>query len=98
MSTKTFIAAIGFAAALFLIPTAQAQSVKGKLATAKNLKCMFPLMAVGNWTGDKPKAEVKASNLVLQFVDVNTDEGSARMESSVGGTYEIIVRYAGGYL
>ncbi len=40
----------------------------------------------------------KPAKLVLQFQDINTNEGTARLDGSVGGTYDIIVRYAGGYL
>jgi hypothetical protein len=82
-----------------LIPLALSaqDAVKGKLATVKSLKCTFPLMAVGTWSGDQPKGEVKPAKLVLQFVDINADEGSARLEASVGA-YDITVRYAGGYL
>ena len=76
-----------------------AQDVKGKLATAKSLKCTFSLVAAGNWSKEsETKADVKPSKLVLQFQEINTDEGTARLEGSVGGTYDIIVRYAGGYL
>ena len=35
---------------------------------------------------------------MLQFEDVNADQGTARMEGALGGTYDITVRYAGGYL
>jgi hypothetical protein len=88
------------AVVLVLIPfclSAQDAS-KGKLATAKSLKCTFSTMAVGNWAGDQAKGEMKPAKLVLQFQDINTDEGTARLEGSVGGTYDIVVRYAGGYL
>ena len=86
------------ACAFFLAASIHAQDVKGKLATAKKLKCTFPLIASGTWAGDQPKADVKPAKLVLQFQDINTDEGTARLEGSIGGTYDIIVRYAGGYL
>ena len=47
--------------------------------------------------GDKPDAKVKPATLVLEFVAVNADEGSAELKSGVG-VYDIIVRYAQGYL
>jgi len=76
-----------------------AQDVKGRLATAKSLKCTFSLVAAGAWSKEsETKADVKPAKLVLQFQEINTDEGTARLEGSVGGTYDIIVRYAGGYL
>jgi hypothetical protein len=76
-----------------------AQDVKGKLGGAKSLKCTFSLVAAGGWSKEaETKADVKPAKLVLQFQEINTDEGTARLEGSVGGTYDIIVRYAGGYL
>ncbi len=86
--------------ALLLFPcVAGAQDpLRGKLAAAKTVKCVFPLVAVGTWAGGKqPEATVKPANLVLQFIEINTDEGTARLEASVGA-YDIVVRYAGGYL
>ena len=72
-------------------------AVKGKLATVKSIKCTFPLVAVGRWGGEQPEAKVNPAKLVLQFVEINADEGTARLEASVGA-YDIIVRYSGGYL
>jgi hypothetical protein len=99
MPIKPTAATLTIAAALLLTPafsTAQ-DAVKGKLANARTVKCSFSLIAAGTWTGAQPKAEVKPSKLVLQFDEVNADEGTARMESSYG-KYDIIVRYAEGYL
>jgi hypothetical protein len=99
MSMTKIPAALTIAAMLLLSPlVSSAQDpLKGKLGTAKSLKCTFPIVAVGKWTAGKPEASVKPASLVLQFVDINTDEGSAKMEASVGA-YDITVRYAGGYL
>ena len=94
------LAVLGIAGALVLFPSpliAQ-DAVKGKLATAKSIKCTFPLVVVGTWGGEQPKADVKPAKLVLQFEAINVDEGTARLEAGLGGTYDIIVRYAGGYL
>jgi hypothetical protein len=99
MSIKRIFTILALAATLFLVPSAlKAQDPKGRLATAKTIKCTFSLMTLGTWAGAQPKAEVKPSKLVLQFEEVNADEGTARLESGVGGTYDIVVRYAGGYL
>ena len=99
MSMIRIPAALTIAAMLFLLPlSSSAQDpLKGKLGTAKSLKCTFPLGAIGTWAAGKPEANVKPASLVLQFIDINTDEGSAKMEASVGA-YDITVRYAGGYL
>jgi len=70
---------------------------KGPLASAKSIKCTFPLMAVGNWGREKPEAKVQPATLVLQFDSVNAEEGTAELQSGFG-KYDIVVRYAGGYL
>ena len=98
MSVNRILASLALAATLFAVPARSQDAAKGKLATAKTIKCTFPLIVVGTWNGDQAKAEIKPSRLVLQFEDVNTDEGTARMEGALGGTYDITVRYAGGYL
>ena len=96
---RTF-AVLAIAGALVLFATALSaqDAAKGKLATAKTIKCTFPLVVVGTWSGAQPKAEVKPAKLTLQFEAINVDEGTARLEAGLGGTYDIIVRYAGGYL
>ncbi len=98
MSVNRPLAGLAIAVTLFVVPSQAQDSAKGKLASAKSIKCTFPLIVVGTWNGDQAKAEVKTAKLVLQFEDINTDEGTARMEGSLGGTYDITVRYAGGYL
>jgi len=78
-------------------PLSAQNSAKGVLATAKSIKCTFPLMAVGTWGREQPEAKVKPADLVLQFEAVNADEGTAELKSGFG-KYDIVVRYAGGYL
>jgi len=75
--------------------TAAAQD--SKLAMAKTLQCTFPLIATGTWKNGKAEAAVKPATLTMKFVSINTDEGSAQLEGG-SGTYDIIVRYASGYL
>jgi hypothetical protein len=67
------------------------------LATAKSIKCTFPLIASSSLRDEPAKAEVKPANLVLEFEDVNADEGSARLKAGFG-QYDIVVRYTQGYL
>jgi hypothetical protein len=67
------------------------------LAAATNVKCTFSLMAASTIKDDPPKAEIKPTNLTLEFEAVNADEGTARLKSTVGD-FDIIVRYAQGYL
>jgi hypothetical protein len=79
------------------VSAAAQDPIKGRLATVKSLKCTFPLMAVGTWNAKEPEAKVKPSTLVLQFQEINADEGTARLGANVG-VYDIVVRYANGYL
>ena len=68
-----------------------------KLASVKTLQCTFPLIATGTWKNGKAEAVVKPATLTMKFVSINTDEGSAQLDGG-SGTYDIIVRYASGYL
>jgi hypothetical protein len=99
MPINRIIAVFATAGALLLGPwSLNAQnSAKGILAMAKSIKCTFPLMAVGTWGREQPEAKVKPADLVLQFDAVNADEGTAELKSGFG-KYDIVVRYAGGYL
>lgn len=55
-------------------------------------------MVLGTLPDDgPPTVQTKDASLTLEFLDVNADEGSARLASGYG-TYDIIVRYAEGYL
>src|SRR3974377_1370936 len=94
MSIRTSLAAV-----FLLIPClANAQDAfKWPLANAKSIKCLFALMAVGTWGREKPEAKVQPASLVLQFDSVNAEEGTAELQSGFG-KYDIVVRYAGGYL
>lgn len=88
---------IGVSLILLLAPPLPAQSSDSPLATATHLRCTFSLMASSRLQGDDPVAEIRDASLELEFEDVNADEGTARLASDFG-TYDIIVRYAGGYL
>jgi len=67
------------------------------LATAKSIKCTFPVIASSTLRDEPPKAEVKPATLVLEFEEINPDEGSARLKAGFGN-YDIVVRYTQGYL
>jgi hypothetical protein len=74
-----------------------AQDLKGSLGKATSIKCTFSLMSVGAWGKERPEAKIQPANLVLQFEAINTDEGTAELKAGFG-KYDIVVRYAGGYL
>jgi hypothetical protein len=99
MPINRIFAALAITIALFgtARPLSAQNALKGKLASVKSLKCTFTVVSIGTWGGDQPKADIKPSKLVLQFEDINTDEGTARLDSNYGA-YDIVVRYADGYL
>lgn len=71
------------------------------LATVKNVKCTFPILATGTWRNGKPEATVKPAGLSLEFDAVNLDEGTAVLLVNVGGTAaksDILVRLSKGTL
>jgi hypothetical protein len=80
-----------------LLLTPDLLSAQAKLSSAKVIKCTFPLMAIGTWGPDQPKAEVKSFTRTMQFEGINADEGTAELKGDIG-KYDIIVRYAEGYL
>jgi hypothetical protein len=73
-------------------------TVEGSLETVTSLDCSFSLMTISTWTEGQPTAELDMVNLVMQFVSINADEGTAEMTGSTGGIFDIIVRYATPYL
>ena len=93
---RKILVAVTIAVALLPAPSLFAQD-KAPLGKAASIKCTFPLMAAGTWGREKPEANVKPSSLTLQFDAINADEGTAELKSGFG-KYDIVVRYAGGYL
>jgi hypothetical protein len=67
------------------------------MAAVKSVTCEFAVIATGTWKDGQATGEVKPGKLVVQFTDVNTDDGTARMVSGFG-TYDIIVRMSEGAL
>jgi len=95
---RILVALVIFAGLVSLPHLLHAQDpLRGKLAAVKSIKCTFTLMSNGTWTGAQPKAESKTAKLVLEFEAVNADEGTTQLKSGFG-QYDIIVRYADGYL
>ena len=92
MLTKTLLAITAF---LFFLPGHL--SAQSALAKATRVRCSFNLMTVGSWIKDQTDAKVKPANLALEFETINADEGTAQLKAGVG-KYDIIVRYADGYL
>ena len=80
-----------------LVAASSSLNAQGSLAKATTIKCTFSLMTLSNLREEPPKAEIKPFNLVLQFEEINADEGTAQLKSGIGA-YDIVVRYAQGYL
>ena len=99
MSINRNLNVVMIVTALLLVawPSGVQAAAQEKLATAKSLRCTFPLNATGTWKDGKPEAAVKPATLVLQFDTINTDEGTARLTGEFGA-YDIIVRLSAGYL
>jgi hypothetical protein len=92
MMGKTLLAITAF---LFLLPCSV--SAQTSLAKATRVRCSFNLVTVGSWVKDQTDAKTKPANLTLEFETINADEGTAQLKAGVG-KYDIIVRYAEGYL
>jgi hypothetical protein len=95
MSMNRILAVLAILGVVVLAP--RSLEAQDALAKAKAIKCTFSVMTVATWGKDKPDVQVKPSNLMLEFVSVNADEGSAELKSNYG-KYDIIVRYSKGYL
>lgn len=94
------IVAIALPIAVVLLWTpgvALGQDLDGTLETATNIECAFSLMSLGAWGDAAAEAELQEADLVLEFQNVNADEASAELASGFG-IYDIVVRYAPGYL
>jgi hypothetical protein len=93
------VSVAGAAVVLLLAwPSGVSGLAQGGTATAKSLRCTFPLSATGTWKKEgPPDATVKPATLVLLFETIDTDEGTARLRSGSVGS-DIVVRLSGGYL
>jgi hypothetical protein len=96
MSRKPFLILL---AAMVLFPEVLSAQGNATLANATQIRCTFPLMTVSTWGRDGVEAKTKPPSpvLVQEFEAINTDEGTAQLKAAVG-KYDIIVRYAQGYL
>jgi hypothetical protein len=95
MSRKLFLMLLG---AMLLFPGLLSAQGAVALAKATNIRCTFSLVTVGTWGREQVEAKTKPVSLPPQeFEAINTDEGTAQLKANVG-KYDIIVRYAEGYL
>ena len=82
---------------VFSVSPAAAQSLADKLEAVKSISCTFTAQAVGNWSGGTVKADVRTPKLTVQFVAIDTADGSANAKGEFGSS-PILVRYASGTL
>ena len=94
MSKTKILSVFSAVCVLLLLPRpSNAQA----LAKVTSVRCKFSVMAISSLRNEPPTAEIKPSDLELQFDAINADEGTAQLKSNIGA-YDIIVRYAPGYL
>ena len=72
-------------------------SAKITTADVKSVKCTFDLVATGTWAQEKTQAQVKEGKLVLEFTDIDTQEGTANAKGGLGPPH-VVVRLSGGNL
>ncbi|NOT44559.1 MAG: hypothetical protein HOP14_08155 [Acidobacteria bacterium] len=72
--------------------------IRELMVNTTSAHCEFSLMAVGTWsrTGE-PTAEVKPATLTADFLEVDTSDGTASIETDFGVQF-IIARQSQGYL
>jgi hypothetical protein len=93
MSFRYVLSVAIAAAALLFAFSPRSVRAQGKTASAKALRCTFPLNATGTWNKEgSPTAVVKPSTLVLRFAEINADEGTAELRNgSVGSGVTVIL-------
>jgi hypothetical protein len=77
---------------------AQAPTPRARLAAVKTLTCTFPIVATGTWKDGAAEADTGKAALKVAFSNINTDEGTADLEGSFGGSFFIAVRHSTDYL
>jgi hypothetical protein len=82
---------------VFTASPVAAQTLAQKLEAVKAVSCAFTAQAVGNWTGGAAKVDVRTPKLAVQFVEIDTADGSAKAKGEFGAS-PILVRYAAGTL
>ncbi len=101
MLINRILTLLTIAGALLLVPSSlSAQSLRGILMNATSIDCTFSVMSLARWNDEgQPEAEITEVDSELRFDAVNADEGTAELAVGLSaGVYDIIVRYAEGYL
>ena len=92
------LAAILVAAGSSPIVTAQVPNPPApRLLNAKSIRCTFPVVATGTWTGDRAEAITKPAKLTMAFTSINVEEGTADAVDATRKSH-ITVRVIGNYM
>ncbi len=101
MNARLVFALFALATVAMQVVEAQAPTLK-TLTTAQSFKCNFTLVTVGNWDkAGTPTAETTPAKLTMQFVDIDTQDGTANVievSTVAAGAPHIIVRLMGSSL
>lgn len=88
------IAFLGASSFIFVLlpaasnPSSAQSTAANPLATVKALKCKFPVYAVVSWKNGQPEAQIKqGQNFSLDFDEIDTDDGTARVTGTSGATH-----------
>jgi hypothetical protein len=96
MSMTRLTGAAAAVAASIIFASAAGHAQTGiKLADAKSVKCIFPLISTGTWEKDGTvKSTTDKTDMTLQYDDIDIQEGTASVIGLSGKLY-IITRMAG---
>jgi hypothetical protein len=97
MFCRSTVRALVLAACAVASPATIAQQGPGVLARAKRLNCSFSLVATGSWANGATAAAVTPSDLVIQFLSIDVDSGTAEAVGKFGPS-DIIAKSSRGSL
>jgi hypothetical protein len=89
MNTRTASAMLVILVFLGCRPSHAQTALSPVLGAAKSVKCVFPLFAIGTWTGGEAKAEIKKASLKVAYDEINAEDGTARSIGPFGDSHII---------
>jgi len=78
----------------------QSSTLQQRLAKATSLSCTFSAMATASWESGVPVIKMGTPKLTITFSNINVDEGTADLGSTLGASASslVVVRYSNDYL
>jgi len=76
-----------FVVFLVFAPLARGQDTPNPLATAKALKCRFPVSSAGAWKNGDPAPNLRMQELNLDVKNINTQESTAEITGTAGTAF-----------